>query len=178
MARREHRAQLTAPKSDLVRRYEQEVQYHMRRRRRRRRPSRAGRVVKGVLLGVFTTFVIIPAMIAAGFLFGPRGVEGLIAAPIILLIAWASIMYWALVGGRPPALPALAKTTELARLPAQTDEWLEAQRHHLPQEAQRRLDSIGMRLEALSAQLQGVNSEQPATADLRRLLGDELPELV
>jgi hypothetical protein len=117
-------------------------------------------------------------MIAAGFLLGPRGVEGLIAAPLLLFTSWGAILYWAFGRRAAAPPPKLAANSDVARLPAQTDEWLDAQRRFLPYAAQTRLDSIGMRLEALGGQLQGVNADKPAVTELRRLLGEELPELV
>jgi hypothetical protein len=179
MARR-HRSLPTIPQTaELIRRLADDVQYRARRSKRRRRRT-ATRVVVAVLAMMATTFVIIPAMIAAGFLLGPRGVEGLIAAPVLLITAWAAILYWAFAGKKAPPLPQLAAKSAIAQLPAQTDEWLDAQRGFLPFAAQAKLDSIGMRLEALSTQLQiaASEAERPAAAELRRLLGEELPELV
>jgi hypothetical protein len=180
MARRPRSVPTLTQTTELVRRLADDVQYRARRRKRRRKRT-ATRVVLAILAMMVTTFVIIPTMIAMGFLLGPRGVEGLIAAPLLLITSWAAILYWAFARKQaPPKLPALAAKSQIAQLPAQTDEWLDAQRTFLPFLAQAKLDSIGMRLEALSTQLQGSSSEseRPAAAELRRLLGEELPELV
>ena len=48
----------------------------------------------------------------------------------------------------------------------------------LPFAAQTKLDSIAMRLEALAPQVAAVSSDRPGASELKRLLGEELPELV
>ena len=161
-----------------MRRLSDEVQYRYRRSRKRRKRTFARFVIAGLLM-MFVTFVVIPSMIAAGFLLGPRGVEGLIAAPLILLMSYASILYWAFARrSAPPPKPALVKGMAIAQLPAQTDDWLDQQRSFLPFAAQGKLDSIGMRLEHLGPQVTGMDDTRPGAAELKRLLAEELPELV
>jgi len=143
--------------------------------RRGRNSKWVERVVKSLLWMMFTTFVIIPGMIAGGFLFGPRGVEGLIAAPAVLFSSWAAILYWYF--GRKKKPQAILKAS-LAQLPAQTEEWLDEQRRRLPAVAQDRLDTLSQLLEALTPQLEALDAETPSAHELRRLLGEELPELV
>lgn len=166
--------------SDLVRRLSDDVRYRTKRRRKQRRQA-FRRWVKAGLLMAFVTFIVIPSMIAGGFLLGPRGVEGLVAAPLLLFLSYAGILYWTFK--RSPelpagAVPALPKVSEIAQLPSQTDDWLEQQRSFLPYAAQTRLDSIGQRLEQLAPQVSKLDPNQPAASELRRLLGEELPELV
>jgi hypothetical protein len=127
------------------------------------------------MLMMLATFVIIPAMIAKGWLLGPLGVEGLLATPILLITTWAAILWWALA---PRTTPRAIVKADIAQLPAQTDEWLDEQRRMLPMAAQGSLDSIAVRLEALTPQLQTLDAQQPAAVEIRRLLGEELPELV
>ena len=133
------------------------------------------RVVRSALWMMFTTFVIIPAMIAGGFLFGPRGVEGLIAAPAVLFASWAAILYWYF--GRKPSARTIGKA-DIGQLPAQTDAWLEEQRRALPSAAQERVDTLVLRLEALTPQVATLAADTPSAQEIRRLLADELPELV
>jgi hypothetical protein len=165
--------------SDLVRRLSDDVTYRSKRRRKQRRRL-LSRFLRAGLLMMFVTFVVIPSMIAGGFLFGPRGVEGLVAAPLLLFSSYALILYWTFKRRHelPAALPALPKVSEIAQLPAHTDDWLEQQRSFLPYAAQTRLDSIGQRLEALKPQVEKLDPNQPVAAELRRLLAEELPELV
>jgi hypothetical protein len=124
---------------------------------------------------VASAIVIPVAMITAGLLFGPRGVEGLIAAPLSVLTAWGLILYFAY---RPRATPRSIAKADLAELPARTEEWLDRQRPALPASAQPQLDAILFRLEALRPQLQGLDPQLLEALELRRLIGEELPELV
>lgn len=133
------------------------------------------KIAKIAGLMLLAAIVIPVAMITAGLLFGPRGVEGLIAAPLAVLTAWAAILYWSL---RARATPRAIARANLAELPARTEEWLEQQRPMLPASAQPQLDAIIFRLEALTPQLRGLDPQLLEALELRRLIGEELPELV
>jgi hypothetical protein len=143
--------------------------------RRKRKQKRLKQLIRAGLLMLFVTFVVVPAMIASGLLFGPRGVEGLIAAPLVLLLSYSAILYATF--RRQATTRTIVKAT-LATLPAQTGDWLEEERRALPWPAQRPLDSLSARLEALSPQLQSLDPQTPSAAEVRRLLSEELPELV
>jgi hypothetical protein len=144
--------------------------------RRYRRGRRAVvKIAKVAALMVLAAIVIPVTMITLGLLFGPRGVEGLIAAPLSVLTAWAAILYWAF---RPRVTRRTIAKVDLAALPASTEEWLEQQRPMLPLAAQVQLDAIAQRLTALAPQLQGVDPQTVEAIEIRRLLGEELPDLV
>jgi hypothetical protein len=116
-------------------------------------------------------------MITGGLLLGPRGIEGLIAAPLALLTTWAVILFFALRPGR-RATPRTIAKADLRQLPAQTEDWLEGQRLKLPASSQAQLDAIGQRLEAIAPQLNGLDPQLVEAVQIRRLIGEELPELV
>jgi hypothetical protein len=124
---------------------------------------------------VASAIVIVVAMITAGLLFGPTGIEGVIAAPLAVLTAWATILYFAY---RPRATPRRLARADLAELPARTEEWLDGERLKLPASAQPQLDAIMYRLEALGPQLYGLDPQLLEAMQIRQLIGEELPELV
>ena len=160
---------------DLVRRLASD-NHPLARRRRERRKLRVKRILRGVIVASIATFVVIPTLIAAGFLLGPRGVEGLIAAPILIVAIWSAAMAW---GFRAPRTkPEALKKSALALLPAQTGDFIEQERKLLPSGAQSQLDAIVLRLDALTPQLAALKDEAEGAAEVRRLLGEELPELV
>jgi len=148
------------------------------RRGRHRQRKLLMRTLKVVLAMVVTALVVIPGMIASGLFLGPTGVEGLLAAPLVLFATWGLILY---VGFRRPRLRPVALLpagTSLALLPARTDAWLEAERSGLPWAAQNTLDSISSQLDTLAPRVAALPADRPAAAELRRLLGEELPQLV
>lgn len=187
MSTREPRHQGDRPKppatTDLIRRLADEVQYRSKRKQksRKRKMARFGKAARLLLL---VMFVVNPAVLTAG-LVSSHFLQAVALASGLFLTSFAGLLIWILTPKAPelpaPKVPQLESgkpLAGLALLPAQTDEWLYDQRSHLPHAAQSRLDSIGMRLEALASQLQGVGADVPGAAELRRLLGDELPELV
>jgi hypothetical protein len=124
------------------------------------------------------------AWITAAFMFGvplfalfvqPLGISGILLA----LMAYAGAMLGAgLWRANVEATPADLPKTALARLPLTTETWLAAQRPALPPPAQRLADGIGIQLEQLSRQLVLLDEKEPAAFAIRRLIADELPELV
>jgi len=158
--------------SQLARRWAEDPR---RARRRKRKRERKKKILRAIALMMIVTFVVIPAMIAGGFLFGPRGVEGLIAAPVVLLLSWLSIFFYVF---RRPATRQVLAAGPIAQLPAQTGEWLDFEREGLPWKAQGKIDSIEQRIESLTPQLAALNADAPQANEVRRLLSEELPELV
>lgn len=158
---------------DLVRRLANEGDHLARRRRRKRRVRR---VLRGVLLLVMATFVLVPSLIGVGFWLGHHWAFALIAAPFVLVASWSAIGYWAFRQRQDP--PRVTLKSDLALLPAQTSDWLEQERGLLPRAALPHLDAISLRLESLTPQLAGMDAQTEGAAEVRRLLGEELPELV
>ena len=133
------------------------------------------KLVKVIALMAAAAIVIPVALITFGVLLGPRGTEGLIITPLAVLTAWAAILFWALRSR--PTRRAIARS-DLPELPERTAEWLDRQRPKLPAGAQHELDAISQRLEALRPQVQGLDPQTLEALELRRLIADELPELV
>jgi hypothetical protein len=133
------------------------------------------RVMKALALMVASTLIIVPAMIASGLLLGPSGVEGIFLAPLAVITVWIAILYW--MFGRKTASKAIAKA-KLPQLPPQAEIWLDEQRRYLPSAAQGQLDSLTLRLQSLTPQLETLVPDAPGARELRHLLAEELPELV
>jgi hypothetical protein len=64
------------------------------------------------------------------------------------------------------------------QLVGRTELWLEAQRPALPAPAVTLVDQIGLQLDGLGKQLESVDQAHPATAEVRKLVGEYLPEMV
>ena len=56
--------------------------------------------------------------------------------------------------------------------------WLEAQRPALPAPAAVLVDRIGAQLDGLGVQLEGLDQNEPAVAEVRKLVGEHLPGMV
>jgi hypothetical protein len=124
------------------------------------------------------------AWLAAAFLFGvplwalfiqPIGIVGLMLAVMGFAgLALAAVLISAGVNVPERVDP----STALAQLPLSTEAWLASQRRALPPPAQRLADGIGLKLEQLAPQLARLDESTPAALSVRRLIADELPELV
>ena len=76
-----------------------------------------------------------------------------------------------------PRLEAL-RTADAATLVGQTELWLERQRPALPPPAVKLVNHIGLQLDALGLQLKDVDPVHPAINEVRKLVGEHLPEVV
>ncbi len=98
-------------------------------------------------------------------------------AAVFALVLVATFVMLAMPTRPAPRAEKLA-TVPLKALPAQTGRWLETQRPALPAPALVVLDGISTRLDTLAVQLERLPEEAPAAAELRKLLGEQLPEFV
>jgi hypothetical protein len=126
----------------------------------------------------YAAFAVLAVMVAAGLVgtfVTPLGPGGFFLALVAMAVAFFAIMGWP----QPPEpTPEQMARSELPLLPAQTERWLEAQRPALPAPAQRLADEIGVKLEAIGPQLADLDPRQPAAHGFRKLMAEELPELV
>ena len=134
----------------------------------RRSAVRKAKRVFAAVVAIFVTMFVIGLIL-------PLGTTGVMIG--VLLMVLASLGLTMMPGERLPDAAALP-TTALAQLPLRTEAWLASQRAMLPAPAQQLSDGIGLKLEALAPQLQALNENEPAAAEIRRLIADELPELV
>ena len=109
-----------------------------------------------------------------GALIQPLGFTGLLAL-FILLIGVA-----VLFGRSPFPEPRQADLpkADLKQLAGRTEIWLEAQRPALPAPTRQLVDGIGVQLDLLAPQLQTLDPASPAASNIRKLVGEDLPELV
>ena len=141
-------------------------------RLRRRRQAAAARSGWRLLMAALTVFV---AAIVWSFAIGPIGQFGFLAAIVALVVSWTVIL---MAGKLPEETPERLIQAELPALPQRTETWLQSQRPALPAPAARLVDSIGLRLEAIQPQLVGLDPREPAAHEVRKLIAEELPELI
>ena len=139
--------------------------------RRRQAASRIGRKAARIAAA---NLAIVFAAFAIGLVW-PIGIMGFLGA--ITLMALATVLLIALPGTR--ALPPeRLRATDLKTLPAATGRWLDTQRPALPAPARTLSDQIGVRLETLQFQMAGLDDSAPVAAEVRKLVGEQLPEFV
>lgn len=141
-----------------------------------RRPARGrGGVKTRAALIVAANLAILVAAFVASAVLGPIGMFGGLAMIALML---AVTMVIAFAPATPVPTPERLARSELKALPAQTARWLDAQRPALPAPAVPMLDRLDARLATLGVQLAALDDDSPAAADVRRLVGEQLPEFV
>lgn len=122
-----------------------------------------------------TVVAIFAAIIGAGIILNGIGITGVILAFAAMM---AALLFFAFV----PKLKVPTRETlrggDVKTLVGRTELWLESQRPALPAPAVQLVDTIGLQLDALGTQLDGLDERAPAAVEVRKLVGEHLPELV
>ena len=140
-----------------------------------RRP-RAGRSVGKRLAAIgAANAAILVAAASIGLAIMPLGIFGALAVLMVMMAVTIAIAFAPVA--RPVSVETLARS-DLTTLPAQTTRWLDAQRPALPAQAVAVADRIGLRLDTLGPQLATLRDEAPVGADIRRLVGEQLPDFI
>lgn len=138
--------------------------------RRRQGMSLARRLA---LIGWADAIIVLVA-IAIGW-FVPLGMGGALLVGLLLIAVTAFLLFATLT---PPVRVEQLAQVPLKALPAKTEQWLDTQRKLLPAPAQTLVDGIGVRLETLSPQLASLDEGEPVAIEVRKLIGEQLPELL
>ena len=117
---------------------------------------------------------ILIAAVVVGWIV-PLGIGGAMLVMGALIAATLLLAFFPLA---PEIRPETLVQVPLKQLSLKTEQWLETQRPALPAPAQTLVDGIGVRLEGLAPQLQTLNEQEPAAAEVRKLVGEQLPELL
>jgi len=121
--------------------------------------------------------VLVAAFVWGAFV-SPLGIGGVLAVGLLLMLAVVFVVLLPTSKRvRVPDVKSLP-STPLPLLPSKTRAWLDGQRLALPAPARSLSDGIGVKLAALEPQLASLDEREPAAAAVRRLIGDELPELI
>ena len=67
---------------------------------------------------------------------------------------------------------------DVRQMVGRTELWLEAQRPALPAPAVTLVDQMGVQLDTLGMQLQGLDPNHPKAQEIRSLVGEQLPEMI
>lgn len=119
--------------------------------------------------------VLLVGAMAAGLVLDGIGFAGVMVLAVAIVAAlWFFGTYPRL---KVPDLAAL-NTGDARTMVGRTELWLEAQRPALPAPAVRLVDQIGVQLDGLGLQLEGIDPAEPAVGEVRRLVGEHLPGMV
>lgn len=140
------------------------------RMQRQRRAEVGNRLVR--IVGVDVAILI--ATMVIGWIM-PIGMGGFLVMLLLLIAATIGLAIFPLVPE-----PSADKLVEvpLKVLPMQTEQWLIRQRASLPVVAHPLLDAIGAKLDMLAPQLGAIDEGEPAAGEIRKLIGEQLPELL
>lgn len=137
----------------------------LKREHRFKQLKRAMLAIGAILFGAMTVGVIIDGI----------GWGGIIVTMLAIFAAVAAFAVFPRV--KVPSLSSLS-TSDTRSLIGRTELWLEGQRPALPAPAVQLVDQIGLQLDALGSQLDGLDPKAPAARDVRKLVGETLPGLV
>ena len=104
---------------------------------------------------------------------GILGVLGLIVATVVAV---------GVLGQFPrlktPTRADITRGGDVQQLVGRTELWLEAQRPALPAPAVTLVDQLGVQLDGLGRQLEGLDQNHPKAREIRSLIGEQLPEMI
>jgi hypothetical protein len=138
------------------------------------RQQRNQRMAKRVTRIAVANVAILFAAVAVGLAM-PLGMFGALGVMVLMMAATIALMVFP---SAPAPTPERLRATDIKALPAQTQAWLETQRPALPAPAVTLVDQIGARLQTLSPQLAMLKDEDPAAQEVRKLVGEQLPEFL
>lgn len=141
--------------------------------RRGRRRAATG-IAKRVAYAAAADLAILVVAVTLGW-FIPLGMGGALLVFALMAVVTATLLFASLT---PKVRAEQLTAVPLKTLPLMTEQWLETQRALLPAPAQTLVDGIGVRLEALAPQLATLDEQQPAASEVRKLVGEQLPELI
>ena len=120
---------------------------------------------------------IVGVMIAAGVagaILGGIGFWGIMITVLAILVVIG------VIASQKVKVPTRADINkgDVQHMVGKTELWLESQRPALPPPAARIIGDMGVQLDALGLQLQGVDQNHPKAREVRKLVGEELPEMI
>jgi hypothetical protein len=138
------------------------------------RRARENDIARRVTRAAIADLAIIGVAVAIGLVL-PIGMMGFFLMLVAMVVATAVLL--ATPATSAPTFEKL-RQADIKALPAQTGRWLDAQRPMLPAPAVNLVDQIGLKLDALTPQLATLDENAPAAGEIRKLVGEQLPEFV
>lgn len=122
-----------------------------------------------------TVLAIMFAVIGAGIVLDGIGFAGVMLTFAALV---AATLFFAFVPRMKVPRRADLTKGDVRTMVGRTEIWLEHQRPALPPPAVRVVEDMGVQLDALGLQLEAIDQGHPAAHEVRKLVGDVLPETI
>lgn len=132
-------------------------------------------LLRKLKLIVGSVAAILLAAMVAGLIVDGIGFAGVMIA--FLAIVAAAALFSVFPRMKVPARADLNRG-DVRQLVGRTELWLEAQRSALPAPAAALVDRIGVQLDALGLQLEGIDPSHSSAIEVRKLVGEHLPETI
>lgn len=129
--------------------------------------------IRNVLIAVFAIWLgagILGAIVEG---IGILGVLALLVATVVAVAVFAQFPRL-----KTPTRADITRGGDVRQLVGRTELWLEAQRPALPPPAVTLVDQLGVQLDGLGRQLEGVDQNHPKAREVRSLIGEQLPEMI
>jgi hypothetical protein len=129
---------------------------------------------KAVRIAVAIALVAV-VTIGAGLVLDGIGLTGLFFAVLAAILAVVIFGTWPRLG-----VPEIDKINRgnVRTMVGNTELWLESRRPALPAPAVSIVDKIGGQLDVLGVQLEGLDENRPEAVEIRKLIGENLPDIV
>lgn len=131
--------------------------------------------MKRVTYFVGAVFAIFVSASIAGLVLDGIGFAGVMAVALAVVVAaWVFTNY--------PKVKVPTRTDinkgNVQQMVSRTELWLEAQRPALPPPAAKIVGDMGVQLDALGLQLDGLDQNHPKAREVRSLVGEQLPQMI
>jgi hypothetical protein len=132
-------------------------------------------MLRKAALMALAVIAILFAALVTGLVIDGIGFTGVVATFFAIVVALTVLGTFPRL--KVPEIGALNRG-DVRSMVARTELWLEAQRPALPAPAVNLIDQIGVQLDGLGLQLEGVDPAEPAVSEVRKLVGEHLPGMV
>jgi hypothetical protein len=136
---------------------------------------RRAHVMRKALRIAIAVALVAVATIGVGLVLDGIGITGLFFAVLAGIVAVLVLANWPRL--KVPDIGQLNRGS-VRTLVGNTELWLERQRPALPAPAIAVVDRIGSQLDVLGVQLEGFGEDRPEALEIRKLVGEQLPEVV
>lgn len=140
---------------------------------RRLKKSNLAKRVRNVLIAVFAIWLGAGVLGAIVNGIGILGIAALLVATVVAVAVFAQFPRL-----KTPTRADITRGGDVRQLVGRTELWLEAQRPSLPPPAITLVDQLGVQLDGLGRQLEGLDQNHPKAREVRSLIGEQLPEMI